>query len=115
MPKRTKCSMVQLEDILDRVPANKWFPAKDVCDYKNLSSTRRRIEGIKEFQRRERPGGSVKKFYEYYITRQDLHELKRRIGDNGRVNQTKKPKQVITVNKLSAVDKLYNRFLGVGC
>ena len=115
MHNSTKSSMIQIEDILDRIKPDRWFSMKDVCEHKNAASTRRRIEGIKEFKRRERPGGSVKKFFEYYITRKDLHDLKRRIGDNGRINQTKKPKQVITVNKLSTADKLYNRFLGVSC
>ena len=115
MHNSTKSKSTQIEDILDRIKPDIWFPIKDICPHKNAASTRRRMEGIKEFKRRERPGCTVKKFFEYYITRKDLHDLKRRVGDNGRINQTKKPKQVITANKLSTTDKLYNRFLGVSC
>ena len=115
MQPRTKKDMTPIIDILNRITPGTWFPIKEICDTKLTSSIRVRIEGIKEIERREKPGNSVKKFYEYYVSKRNLDDIKKRIDNNGRIRKTRNPKQKIIKNDLTIADKLYNRFLGVKC
>lgn len=104
---------VETEDLLNSITPDKWFRVKDLDVEALTRSTSARLKNVKEFKQRQRPDRK-KKAIEFFISKNDLIVVKRRLRCSGQISVAEKITQVITPNKLSVTDKMYNQFLGVG-